>query len=42
MLIAPKENEGVQSKVYERIAVRRIYLKRWVEASSVFASLVLV
>jgi hypothetical protein len=42
MLIAPKENEGVQSKVYERIAVGRIYLKRWVEASSVFASLVLV
>jgi hypothetical protein len=42
MLIAPREKDGVQSKVYERIAIGRIYLKRWVEASPVFKSLVLV
>jgi len=41
MLIAPREIEGVQSRVYERIAVGRIYLKRWVEASPVFEILVL-
>ncbi|KAH7413911.1 heterokaryon incompatibility protein-domain-containing protein [Phaeosphaeria sp. MPI-PUGE-AT-0046c] len=42
MLIAPRENDALQSKVYERICIGRIYLKRWVEASPVFESLVLV
>ena len=42
MLIAPRGRDGVQSKFYERIAVGRIYLKRWVEASPVFETLALV
>jgi hypothetical protein len=42
MLIAPREASDLQLKVYERIAIGQIYLKRWVESSPVFEALVLV
>jgi hypothetical protein len=42
MLIAPRDGNDVQGKVYERIAIGQIYLKRWVESAPVFEALVLV
>jgi hypothetical protein len=41
MLIAPSAHVGGKSTIYERLGVGQIALKRWVEASPVFETIVL-
>jgi hypothetical protein len=41
MMIVPSRRHRGPGKVYERLGVGRIYLKRWVEASRVFETIVL-
>jgi hypothetical protein len=42
MLITPSPDDREKRKVYQRLGIGRIYLKRWVEASPSFESIVLV
>jgi hypothetical protein len=42
MMIAPKNENDVESKVYQRVGIGQVYLKRWVAADPVFESIVLV
>ena len=41
MLIVPSPTQGKRGIVYQRLGLARIYLKRWVEASPKFESIVL-
>lgn len=41
MLIAPSTNRGVERNVYQRLGIGQTYLKRWVESSPVFKTIVL-
>jgi hypothetical protein len=42
MMIVPKEENGVHSKVYRRVGLGQIYLKQWITVEPVFESIVLV
>jgi hypothetical protein len=41
LLIAPSTNRGKERRVYQRLGVATIYLKRWVEATPKFETIVL-
>jgi hypothetical protein len=41
MLVIPSPNHGEGSKIYQRLGIGRIYLKKWAEASPKFETIVL-